>query len=76
MVVNLGPKLEAALDLQARQKGIAPEDLILDILQHQLLPKCCIVEPCDDWEKNLFGAALDCGVSVPASALTSNGLYE
>ena len=34
------------------------------------------VEPQDEWERNLFGAAIDCGVSVPDSALSSDGLYE
>lgn len=34
------------------------------------------VEPRDDWERRLFGAALDCGVSVPDSALSSDRLYE
>jgi uncharacterized protein (DUF433 family) len=34
------------------------------------------VEPRDDWERRLFGAALDCGVSVPDCALSSDGLYE
>jgi hypothetical protein len=30
----------------------------------------------DEWERRLFGAALDCGVSVPDSALSSDGLYK
>jgi hypothetical protein len=34
------------------------------------------VEPRDDWERRLFGAAIDCGVSIPDSALSSDGLYE
>jgi len=34
------------------------------------------VEPRDDWERKLFGAAINCGVSVPDAALSSDGLYE
>ena len=39
-------------------------------------PNAPAVEPRDDWERKLFGAALDCGVSVPDSAVSSDGLYE
>ena len=76
MVVNLTPQLEAALTEQARRRGVAPEILALEALRDRFLPKVPPVEPRDDWERRLFGAALDCGVSVPDSALTSEGLYE
>jgi hypothetical protein len=32
--------------------------------------------PADEWERWLFAAAIDCGVSVPDAALSSDGLYE
>jgi hypothetical protein len=76
MVINLTPQLEAALSEQARRRGVAPEILALDALREQFLPKVPPVEPRDDWERKLFGAAIDCGVSVPDSALSSDGLYE
>lgn len=76
MVINLPPQLEAALSEQARRRGIAPEVLALDALRDRFLPKTLPVEPQDDWERILFGAALDCGVSVPDSALSSEGLYD
>jgi hypothetical protein len=76
MVIKLTPQLEAALREQAQQRGIDPEVLALDALRDQFLPKVPPVEPRDDWERRLFGAALDCGVSVPDSALSSDGLYE
>jgi uncharacterized protein (DUF433 family) len=34
------------------------------------------LEPQDDWERRLRGSAKDCGVSIPDSALSSEGLYE
>ena len=76
MVVNLTPQLEAALTEQARRRGVAPEMVALEALRDRFLPKVPPVEPRDDWERRLFGAALDCGVSVPDSALSSDGLYE
>jgi hypothetical protein len=76
MVISLNPQLEAALAEQARQRGVAPEGLVLDALRERFLPKVPLVEPGDDWERRLFGAAIDCGVSLPDSALSSDGLYE
>jgi hypothetical protein len=72
MVIKLGPELEAALKEHARLRGVAPEALVLSLLQERFLP----VTPQDEWERQLFGAAVDCGVSVPDAALSSEGLYE
>jgi hypothetical protein len=76
MVINLGPQLEAALTEQARRCGVAPEVLALEGLRERFLPKVPPVEPRDEWERKLFAAALDCGVSVPDAALSSDGLYD
>jgi hypothetical protein len=72
MVITLPPRLEAALSEQARRRGVAPEVLAVDALRDRFLP----IEPRDEWERRLFGCAIDCGVSVPDSALTSDALYE
>ena len=76
MVIELTPQLESALSEQARRRGVTPEHVALDALRDRFLPKISAVEPRDDWERKLFGAAIDCGVSVPDSALSSDGLYE
>ena len=76
MVINLAPELEAALNEQARQRGVAPEVLVQDTLRNRFLKSRLPLEPQDDWERRLFDAAVDCGVSVPDSALGSDGLYE
>jgi hypothetical protein len=75
MVVTLPPQLESALTAEARRRGIAPEALALEVLRRQLLPAAPPV-PADEWERRLFGAAVDCGVSVSDEALSSDGLYE
>ena len=76
MVINLTPQLEAALSEQARQRGVSPEILALVALGDRFLTKIPPVEPRDEWERRLFGAAVDCGVSLSDEALSSNGLYE
>jgi len=76
MVITLTPQLEAVLSEQARRRGVAPEVLALDALREHFLPASGPLEPRDEWERQLFGAAIDCGVSVPDSALSSDGLYE
>ena len=52
------------------------EDGALPLLLERFLGNMPTVEPKDEWERRLFGAAIDCGVSVPDSALSSDGLYE
>lgn len=76
MVIALDPELEAALGELARKRGVAPEVLALDVLRERLLPAEPAISPRDEWERSLLGAATDCGVSLPHSALSSDGLYE
>ena len=75
MVLTLPPHLESALADRARRRGVSPEALALDLLLRQLLPEASPT-PVDEWERRLFAAAVDCGVSVPDSALSSDGLYD
>ena len=76
MVITLTPQLEAALNEQARRRGVDPAILALEVLRERFLPGVAPVEPQDDWERKLFEAAVDCSLSVPHSALSSDGLYE
>lgn len=72
MTITLPPPLESALSARAAQRGLPAEELVLEILRERLAPPT----PGDEWEQRLSGAARDCGVSVPDSALSSDGLYE
>ena len=76
MALNLTPQLESVIREEAERLGVTPELLALHALQDRFLPKKPEVVPQDEWERMLFGAAIDCGVSVPHSALSSEGLYE
>jgi hypothetical protein len=76
MVIRLGPDLETVLSDLARKCGVAPEDLALDALRERFLANTVRPEPRDEWERGLLDAARDCGVSLPNSALSSEGLYE
>ena len=75
MVITLPTQLETVLAAQARQRGVSPEALALELLRRQLIQISPPV-PVDEWERRLFGAALDCGVSVSNDALSSDGLYD
>jgi hypothetical protein len=75
MVITLPPELEAALKDRARQEGATPEALALAALRERFLVPPP-VQPGDEWERRLLGAATDCGVSLPHSALGREGLYE
>ena len=76
MVITLGPDLEAALSEVAHTQGVAPETLALDALRERFLAHAVLLQPRDEWERGLLDAARDCGVSLPDSALSSEGLYD
>lgn len=76
MTITLGPELEAALNEAASRRGVAPEVLALDALRERFLGIAADLRPRDDWERGLLEAAWDCGVSLPDSALSSEGLYD
>lgn len=76
MIITLGPELEAALNETARRQGIAPDALAVHILRERLLGASRTIQPRDEWERRLLGAAVDCGVSLSNAALSSEGLYE
>ena len=76
MVVTLGPELEAALQEQARRQGVTPEALVLDVLRERFLGTPALSPSQDEWERRLRSLAKDCGVSLPNSAVSSEGLYE
>lgn len=76
MVIKLTPELEAALSESARQQGVAPDVLAISILRERFVPPSPSFASQDEWERILLGLATDCGVSLPHSALSSEGLYE
>jgi hypothetical protein len=76
MEITLDPNLESALNESARQRGLDPVEVIIDILRERLLAPAAAITPQDDWERRLLGAAKDCGVSLSAESLTSEGIYE
>jgi hypothetical protein len=75
MTLTLEIDLEAALNEQARRQGVAPEVLAVNALRERFLAGAAL-QPRDEWERGLLEAARNCGVSLPDSALSSEGLYE
>lgn len=75
MILILGPDLEAALTDQGRRQGITPDVLAIQTLRERFLVAAPL-QPRDEWERGLLAAARDCGVSLPDSALSSEGLYD
>lgn len=74
MVIELSPELEAALNESARRQGVAPEALVSKVLTERFLSPAASLTPQDEWERSVLGLASDCGVSLPHSALSSEGL--
>jgi hypothetical protein len=78
MVIALSPELAAALGESAGKRGMAPEELALETLRERFLTDATAapVQPQDEWEGRVLGVATNCGVSLPDSALSREGLYE
>jgi len=76
MVLNLTPEVETALNEQARRRGVAPEELALNLLGEQLLRVKWPFEPQDEWERGLLAIGIPCGISLSDDALSSDGLYD
>jgi hypothetical protein len=75
MVITLDSELEAVVTELARRRGVIPEALVLNALRERFLAAAAL-QPRDEWERGLLAAARDCGVSLPDSALGSEGLYD
>lgn len=75
MIVDLDPDLEAALKEQAHRQGIAAEELARNTLRERFLGTAALLPPQDEWERGLRALVKNCGVSLPDSAVSSEGLY-
>jgi hypothetical protein len=76
MVIRLDPDLEAVLTDLSQEQGVTVEALAMDALRKRFLARGKPIEPQDEWERRLFAIAVDCGVSLPNSAVSSDGLYD
>jgi len=76
MVISVDSDLERALNELARRHGVAPETLALNALRERFLVYEAAVQPQDEWERRLLSVAKNCAVSLPDSAVSSEGLYE
>lgn len=75
MSITLDSELEAVLAIAAQESGVSMEELVRDALRERFAVKRSFV-PRDDWERELAMASIDCGVSPPDHAISSEGLYE
>jgi hypothetical protein len=76
MVITLKPDLESALNELARQRGVTPEVIAIEVLHERFLGPILHVHAQDEWERRLLAAASDCGIALTHGAVSSEGLYE
>lgn len=76
MVINPDLQLENAIRAAAEKWAASPERFALVVLRAHFLPSSLPFEPRDDWERALLSIGVDCGVSPPDSAFTSEELYD
>ena len=75
MVITLDPALQSTLDELAREQGVPPETLAIQVLRDRLLA-AAPPQPRDEWERELLAAARPWGVSLSDAALGSEAVYD
>jgi hypothetical protein len=75
MNITLPDDLVSVLEKEAAARGVTPEIHAINVLRRQLIPGTPPI-PKDEWERKLFEIGIDCGVSVPDWALSSDGIYD
>jgi hypothetical protein len=78
ITITLTPELEQAAMAEAKRRGIALQELTAEALSALLAasPRQPPEVPIDEWERRLEAIAIDCGVSLPDEALSSEALYD
>ena len=75
MTIQIGPDLERVLSELAHRHGVAPEAVALNALRERFLAAAAL-QPRDEWERRLLGAATNCGASLSNEAVSSEGLND
>jgi hypothetical protein len=76
MTITLPPQLEAALAVEARRRGVAPEALAVELLRQRLPAPAPADAEKDSWVQRLRQVATDCGVALSDEAVSREGIYE
>jgi len=76
MVIRFDPELETVLQASAHRRGQTIENIVIDALRERFLINLVSLLPMDIWEKQLLSTGVDCGVTLPPEAVTSDGIYE
>lgn len=74
VTIELDEPLSAALDVEARRRGIEPGALAVRLLREHVPP--LPIEPRDEWERSLLAQARDYGVSLSDEALSREHMYD
>jgi hypothetical protein len=75
MEINLSRELAAIIAEQAKRRGITPESLAIEVLQQRFpLPRPELSH--EEFMKRIDSIGVDCGVSPPNSAMSSDELYD
>ena len=74
MTLDLSEELRSALEAWAAIRQTTPEAAALDALTRNVKPPP--FPPRNEWERKLLAIAVDCGVSPPNEAFTSEALYD
>ena len=75
--ITFTPDMEQAVADAARQRGLTPEDLVLQAVQEKVgTARPALREPRDDWERLLASLPVDAGVSLTDEQCSSENFYD
>ena len=76
LTITLPYELEMVLTQHARATGSTPEQIALDTLQRNLLPRVTATESQTAWAARLRRVATPAGISLSDDVLSREALYE
>jgi hypothetical protein len=78
ITVSLAPDLEQAALAEAKRRGIPVQELTAEALRALLIARTSPPAAMShgEWKRKLARLGVDCGVSLPDAALTSEALYD
>jgi hypothetical protein len=74
--IHLDRELAERIEAEAKKTGKHPHGLALEVLRERFPRPIPTPEEHEEWVRRLHEIGIDCGVSLPNEALTSEAIYD
>ncbi len=76
MTITIDNALAARITAEAQRTGANPHGLAVAVLREHFPRPIPTPEEHEEWVRGLRALAIDCGVSLPNEAFTSESMYD